>query len=190
MRGVHPLLLGGYPKPDLRTIGAGPGTITPTSYGYSVSGFADTCFAYLNAPNTAGKWYWEVVYLGNWLLVGITDDPTTAVIYGGYSSTNAGLYTSGGGQWVDSGWTGHAVSGAWGGGAFSVDDVIGFALDLDSATKSLKFYQNGGYGAQVQWTSGPASLWPMIGFQGGPAAQIRLGADGCNYSPPAGYSHL
>ncbi len=190
MRGVHPLLLGGYPKPDLRTIGAGPGTITPTSYGYSVSGFADTCFAYLNAPKTAGKWYWEVTVLASYLLAGIADDVTTAVSFGGYSGANAGIYTSGPTPWVDTGWTGCSTGAGWTGAAMAVNDVLGFALDLDSGTKTLKVYQNNTLALTISWTSGPTTLWPMIGFQSGPAAQIRLGAAGCNYSPPAGYSHL
>jgi len=179
-----------YVRPPLRTTGAGPGSVTDTAAGYALSGFADTCFAWLDAPKVSGKWYWEAVLGAQYLLAGITDDPTTAVSYGGYLSDNAGLYTSAGGQWVDDGWTGGATTGAWGGGAFSVGDVIGFALDLDSATKSLKFYRNGGYGAQVQWTSGPASLWPMFGFQSSPSIQINLGHAGCVYAPPAGYVYL
>ena len=178
-----------YVRPPLRTTGAGPGSIVETAAGYHLSGFADTAYAWLDAPKTQGKWYWEAVLGAQYLLAGITDDPTTAVSYGGYPSDNAGLYTSGGGQWVDGGWTGGST-GAWGGGAFSVGDVIGFALDLDSATKSLKFYRNGGYGAQVQWTSGPASLWPMFGFQSSPSIQINLGPSGCVYDPPDGYGFL
>ena len=179
-----------YVRPPIRTTGTGPGTIVETAAGYDLSGFADTAFAWLDAPKADGKWYWEGVKGGNHPLFGVADDIATGVSGGGYSSANAGVYTSGGAQWVDGSWTGGATTGVWGGGAFSVGNVIGFALDLDSATKSLKFYRNGGYGAQVQWTSGPASLWPMFGFQSSPPVQINLGPAACAYEPPDGYAYL
>ena len=178
--------------PPLRTTGTGPGTIVETAAGYALSGFADTCFAWLDAPKVDGKWYWEVTFLASYLLAGIADDVTTAVSFGGYSSANAGIYSSGPSPWVDTGWTGRSTGAGWTGAAMAVNDVLGFALDLDSGTKTLKVYQNNSLALTISWTSGPTFLWPMIGFQSGsgPSCQINLGPAGCVYAPPAGYAHL
>ena len=180
-----------YVRPPLRTTGAGPGSVTDTAAGYALSGFADTCFAWLDAPKVDGKWYWEVERGGNYALPGIADDVATGVISGGYTSTNAGLYTlSGMTMWVDGAWTDRSINGGWTLGAAASGDVLGFALDLDSATKTLSIYLNGVLGGVISWTSGPTFLWPMIGFQFGPSCQINLGPAGCVYAPPAGYAYL
>ncbi len=185
------MLMGGYVKPPVLTRGTGPGTITPNSSGYALSGFADTCFAYLAAPKPAGKWYWEVTLAGNYAMPGIADDVATSVSYGGYSGSNAGLYaTSSMGMWVDSGWTGGSTGGGWTLAAAGSGDVLGFALDLDGATKTLKIYLNGVLGGTISWTSGPSNLWPMFAFQFGPSCQVNLGPSGCVYPRPGGFNHL
>ncbi|MFD1189760.1 hypothetical protein [Phenylobacterium conjunctum] len=182
------MLLGGYRKPVLMTTGAGPGTITPNTAGYALSGFADTCFAWLDAPKTQGKWYWEVVKQGSHGLFGIADDVATSASYGGYSGANAGIYTTTPSLWADAGWTGASWGGGWSGAAVANGDVLGFALDVDS--KTLRIYQNNTLAATLSWTSGPTTLWPLIAFQFGPAAQVNLGPSGCTYAPPAGYTHI
>lgn len=185
------MLMGGYVKPPMLTRGTGPGTITANDHGYALSGFADTCFAYLDAPKATGKWYWEVERGGNHALPGIADDVSTGVSYGGYPSANAGLYTTSSMvMWVDGAWTGGSVNGGWTLAAAGSGDVLGFALDLDSATKTLSIYLNGVLGGVISWTSGPTFLWPMIAFQFGPSAQVNLGPSGCVYPRPAGYNHL
>ena len=184
-----PLLSADYVRPSLRTTGAGPGTIVETAAGYGLSGFADTAFAWLDAPKSVGKWYWEGVKGGNYLLFGVADDVATGVSSGGYSSANAGVYGSGPTPWVDGGWAG-ASAPAWGGGSLANGDVLGFALDLDSATKTLKIFQNGSLAVTISWTSGPSVLWPMFAFQFGPSASVNLGPDGCVYNPPDGYAYL
>lgn len=178
-----------YVRPPLRTTGAGPGSVTDTAAGYALSGFADTAFAWLDAPKSVGKWYWEGVKGGNNLLFGIADDVTTTTTYGGYSSANAGIYSTSPNLWIDSGWTG-ASAGTWGGGSVADGDVLGFALDLDSGTKTLGIYQNGVLQATQSWTGGPSVLWPLFAFQFGPAASVNLGPDGCVYTPPNGYAYL
>lgn len=182
------MLMGGYRKPPMFTTGAGPGTITPNAAGYAMSGFADTCFAWLDAPKTQGKWYWEVVKQAAHGLFGIADDVVTAVTYGGYSSVNAGIYTTTPNLWADGGWSGASWGAGWGGGAVANGDVLGFALDVDG--KSLSIYQNNTLAAVLTWTSGPTALWPMMAFQFGPSAQANLGPSGCAYAAPAGHNYL
>ena len=177
-----------YVRPPLRTTGAGPGSVTDTAAGYALSGFADTCFAWLDAPKVSGKWYWEAVFSAAHLLFGIADDVTTAVSYGGYTSTNAGMYTNTPILWKDDGWTGASWGAGWIGGAMTSGDVLGFALDVDG--KTLRIYQNNSLAATLTWSSGPSVLWPLFAFQFGPAAGVNLGPAGCVYAPPAGYAHL
>ena len=178
-----------YMRPPLRTTGVGPGSIVETAAGYGLSGFADTAFAWLDAPKSVGKWYWEVVKQGANGLFGIADDVATAVTYGGYSSVNAGIYTTTPNLWIDGGWTG-ASAGSWAGGTVANGDVLGFALDLDSGTKTLAISQNGVVQATQSWTGGPTTLWALFAFQFGPAAGVNLGPGGCVYEPPAGYAYL
>lgn len=180
-----------YVRPPILTLGTGPGTITANDAGYALSGFADTCFAYLDAPKTQGKWYWEVVVGGIYVLPGVADDVASPVSYGGHSSTNAGLYPTGSmARWVDGGWTGGSAGAPWSLAAAETNDVLGLALDLDSATKTLSFYLNGVLGGVISWTGGPTTLWPMFAFQFGPSTQVNLGPSGCVYDPPAGYAYL
>ncbi len=179
-----------YVRPPLRTTGTGPGTIVETAAGYDLSGFADTAFAWLDAPKADGKWYWETTYEATHVLAGVADDVTTAVISGGYWSANAGVYSSSPELWVDSGWTGRSTGAGWSGSSLSAGDEIGMALDMDSATKTLKLYQNGVLAGTISWTSGPSVLWPLFAFQFGPATSIKLGPGGCVSLPPDGYAYL
>lgn len=178
-----------YVRPPIRTTGTGPGTIVETAAGYDLSGFADTCFAWLDAPKVSGKWYWEAVFSATHLLFGIADDVATAVSYGGYiTGVNAGVYTNSPNLWTDAGWTGASWGAGWGGGAMTNGDVLGFALDVDG--KTLRIYKNNSLAATLTWSSGPSVLWPMFAFQFGPAAGVNLGPGGCVYAPPAGYAYL
>ena len=154
------------------------------------SGFASTAFAWLDAPKADGKWYWEATKGGNQILFGITDDAETSVSNGGYSSANAGVYSASPDLWVDAGWTGRSTNGGWAGGVIANGDLLGFALDLDSATKSLAVFQNGAQQGLISWTGGPTLLWPMFAVQFGISTSIKLGPGGCTYAPPAGHAYL
>lgn len=180
-----------YNKPSMLTLGSGAGTVTSNAAGYALSGFADTKFAYLDASKSSGKWYWESTYVSAYLLHGVASDVTTAQSYGGYSSYNAGVYTNGPTLWIQSlsPWSGTSVGAGWSGGTFSGGDVIGFALDMDSATRTLKIYQNNSLSATLSWTSSQA-LWPMFAFQSSPSTQVKLGPGNTSYSPPSGYSYI
>lgn len=177
-----------YVRPPIRTTGTGPGTIVETAAGYDLSGFADTAFAWLDAPKADGKWYWEGVKGGNHPLFGVADDIATGVSSGGYSSANAGVYGAGPTPWVDGGWAGASWGAGWIGGAMTSGDVLGFALDVDG--KTLRIYQNNSLAATLTWSSGPSVLWPLFAFQFGPAAGVNLGPSGCVYNPPDGYAYL
>lgn len=183
------MMMGGYSKAPMLTTGAGAGTVTSNTAGYALSGFADTAFAYLNAPKTSGKWYWEATSAADYILFGVADDVATAVSYGGYSTTNAGFYSSAANGWVDSGWTAGNV-GTSASSSYTPGDVMGFALDMDSATKTLKIYKNNTLDRTISWTGGAPTLRPHFGFQSSPSAQVKLGSAGCTYSPPGGYFHI
>ena len=187
---VGALQAASYVRPPIRTTGTGAGSITETAAGYDLTGFADTAFAWLDAPKADGKWYWEATKGGTQILFGIADDVTTTATYGGYSSANAGVYSSSPQLWVDSGWTGGSTNGGWAGGAIANGDVLGFALNLDSATKALAIYQNGVQEGLISWTAGPSLIWPLFAFQFTAPTSIKLGPGGCAYAPPAGYAYL
>lgn len=180
-----------YVKPALLSTGPDPGTITSNSTGYAVSGFGNTTFAYLNAPKTSGKWYWEMKYLGsNYAWVGVADNVATAVDYGGYSTANAGLRTTTPVQWVDSAWTGGSVGTYTGSWPPTTNDIFSCALDMDSATKTFKVYQNNVLVLTISWTDGALTLWAHFPFQSSPSIQINLGPAGCTYPPPSGYLYI
>jgi hypothetical protein len=92
-------------------------------------------------PMSSGKWYWEVTVNGtpsnSWDFIGIVaSDSGTA--YPTLTSTmpNQLWYRSGGTK--HDGTTSTSYGATYGDG-----DVIGIALDLDSATTTLTFYKNG-----------------------------------------------
>lgn len=182
------LLASGYLKPQMMTTGAGAGSVTSNAAGYALAGFADTAFAWLLAPRSWGKWYWEQVFaVQQWM--GFTDDPTRAVQYAGYyAGINAGFYTASPIPWQSSDWSGRANSGN--GFAISPGDVLGFALDLDSSPKKATIYVNNVEWMWLSWTGGPTTVWPMFGYQYSTTLQINLGPAGCVYAPPAGFRHL
>tara|TARA_R110000868_G_C10793531_1_gene756521 strand:+ start:217 stop:816 length:600 start_codon:yes stop_codon:yes gene_type:complete len=175
-----------YVKPLLLAVGTGQtSTVTSIAAGYSISGTfgSGTETYYLNKAKTSGKWYWEATYTSNQVFHGITDAPATTATNGGYTTANAGVYSGANTTWIDSGWTGTAVTGTWPG--VSTGNTIGFALDMDSATKTLRAYVNNTLGVTLQWTGGAPTLYPMVC----PYADMEVRVNtGCTYSPPSGYS--
>lgn len=168
------------------------GTITRNSIGYALSAFNDNNFAYLDAPKTTGKWYWEYQYGTDPVehMTGVADDVVTFQTWAGYQTANAGMYANGEQFWADFAWTGRALT-ANGGFSPITGDILGLALDMTSATKTLKLYLNNVLIGTVSWTQA-LTLYPIFGFQtaiGFPTSQVQLGPH-CTYPAPAGYIHL
>ena len=95
---------------------------------------------YNNAVSTigvsSGKWYVECTnVVGAYNFVGIQSGPVT----GGYIGNDAN-----GWSYAAEGYLRHnSTNTSYGSVTYGASDVIGIALDLDSATKTLTFYKNG-----------------------------------------------
>lgn len=181
----------GNGKPRLRRTGS-VGDITELPAGWLLSGFDAMTFAYIDRGVTNGKWYWEVTQ-GAYVLIGVADDPTTVVEFGGFPNTNAGVYLIGEGTgadgWFDGGWPGGNDSGF--AGSVAVGATIGMALDMDG--KSLKIYANNSLYGEITWTSGPTRLFPMFAFQVVGVVdtiEVRVTRQSFVYAPPTGFYAL
>jgi hypothetical protein len=166
-----------YIKPSM--ILTGPtGTITSNAAGFLLSGFDLDTFSYLSPGKTTGKWYWEATSQ-NFILFGVTDDPTTNRNYGGYNSQNAGVYALNGILWNEYGTVPVSI------GSITPGDTIGFALDVGAQT--LAIYVNNVLGDTLTMGSIVTPIYPLFGFQSAPTSQVKLDY-GLTYSPPAGFS--
>jgi|5_EtaG_2_1085323.scaffolds.fasta_scaffold12167_2 hypothetical protein len=158
----------------------------------------------------SGKWYWEIKYvsatgdphnLGHFGISGKGEPDASNHILGYYSTdygiTNNELYNN----------NSATSSSVY---AISIGDTLGFALDLDSGTNTLKFYRNGSEKVTTNISSSPESgfYFPAVGFAysagsgtfelnfGSPPYSISSGnADGngygnFEYSVPSGYYSL
>lgn len=170
----------GYVKPALIRTGA-VGTITSNAAGYLMTGFDQNTYAYLDAPKSVGKWYWEQV-AANYILSGVTITPTTPRLFAGYTANNAGVYTSAGQLWNEWGVVPPQI------GAISPGAIIGYALDVGG--KTLAIYVNNVLGATIPLTTITTPIYPMFGVQIFPTTQINLSAAGCVYVPPLGYNFI
>jgi hypothetical protein len=125
----------------------------PTISEGSLKVFGDTSFSVFEGfkgtfPMSSGKWYWEVyINVGGFTQTGITPTTNTAVISTTNLSyhTDAMTYESNGNKAIGTGGTGTAPTGRTSssyGLSYTTGDIIGVALDLDSATTTLTFYKN------------------------------------------------
>jgi len=151
---------------------------------------------------TKGKWYWEskrsntgtVAHWG----IGFTNSwySATQIVTGngsGYFFRNdfvSGLNVSNSGT---NGFTNISASST--GSSISNGDIIGFALDLDSATKSVTFYQNGSSvaSATFSYDGTSSTCFPFVRNNSGASSQWNFGnppytANG--YTDGAGYGNF
>ena len=118
---------------------------------------------------TSGKWYWEVKYtaadgdphnVGHFGISG-KGDPIANSHPLGYYSTDYGIHAESGGTITNnnSGTTNSLYNVA-------IGNVLGFGLDLDSGTKTLKFLVNGVDKIDTTISSSPESgaYFPAFGF--------------------------
>lgn len=125
----------------------------PTIQEGNLKVYGDTSYAVFEGfkgtfPMSSGKWYWEVyISVGGFTQTGIT--PTIATAVGSSTNlsyhTDAMVYESNGKKGIGSGGLGTAPTGitrSTYGATYTTGDIIGVALDLDSATTTLTFYKN------------------------------------------------
>jgi hypothetical protein len=163
---------------------------------------------------TKGKWYWEskrsntgtAVHWG----IGFTQswNSSTQIVTGNGSGIFIRQDFVGGYSVINSGSNGFtSISGSTTGSSIANGDIVGVALDLDSATKSITFYQNGSSvgsgtfsydgtttfctpfirnnsGGQTQWNFGN----PPFTISSGNADANGYG--NFEYAPPSGYYAL
>lgn len=149
---------------------------------------------YLTKPMTTGKHYWEIRLLCGYLAAGVTNNTAVAKRSGGYvTSENTGVLTQTGRLWWP-GWGGLTIA------PYTVNDIIGFALDADA--KTLRFYRNN----VLQGTTTFAFAGPyyahssvkhynvvLAGQTCGAAYQNKgefLAGGGIVHAPPTGYTRL
>ena len=151
---------------------------------------------------SSGKWYWEGKYtVGSLAMVGIRPEGMNVSQNNLFNLTGAlqGYY-----YYADSGNQRPANTSY--GASFTTNDIIGFALDLDSGTQTITFYKNGASQGAINiatsgltwgfsFTSGGGSDTFQMNF-GSPPYSISSGnADGngygnFEYAVPSGYYAL
>lgn len=137
------------------------------------------------------KWYWEVKIdiapYYHWAGVG-----TSSASVSQCPGENAYSY-----GYRNNGEKYHSGSGSSYGDVFTVNDVIGTALDVDAG--KIWFSKNGVWqasgnpvtGANPAFSSLPSSLFPMHGvLGGGDSATARFGHTSFSYTPPTGFVSL
>jgi len=162
---------------------------------------------------TKGKWYWEskrtntgtVAHWG----VGFTNswNSSTQIVTGNGSGIFIRNDFVGGYNINGSGSNGFtSISGSTTGSSIANGDIVGVALDLDSATKSITFYQNGssvGSGT-FSYDGTSSTCFPFVRNNSGASSQWNFGnppysansyTDGAgygnfSYSVPSGYYAL
>lgn len=132
---------------------------------------------------SSGKWYWEVTSESggaNHMQVGILNASGTLGSYLGSTVDGYG-YSSHPSYY-------HNGSGASASGSpttFTIDDIIGVALDMDNGT--LGFYKNGtSFG--TAWTGISGTYYPAIAFNGlANKGSVNFGATAFTHSTPPGF---
>jgi hypothetical protein len=156
-------------------------TITKGNLDFSLATAFSQCMA--NISVNSGKWYCELTVNAPGYLVGIAEATQSFPVQWGviktWYSTNGNFYDG-------------ATNTGSPGVTFTTGDVIGFALDLDSATTTLKGYKNGTLVGTI--ASGLSGSWYM-GFAGCDGTASRTGSwnfgqQAWKYAPPSGYKAL
>lgn len=136
---------------------------------------------------SSGKWYWEWKPGGTetWVGIGSPISPIDVTVDGG-SPADVYVYGTFNGNFFSEG------SGASYGATAGNGDVIGIALDLSSATKTLTFYKNNStQGTALSGSTLDATTWiPVIATSNGVGGTINWGQSAFTYTPPTGFNAL
>ena len=157
---------------------------------------------------TTGKWYAEVKYVdatGN-IMVGVMDEKDMSSLTGstsglGFTTNSVGYYSGDGSKYIAD------ITSSYG-ASYTTNNILGIALDMTSATKTVTFYKNNatqgainlpttGTGTFFIGTSatnnGKSSINFGEGFFGTTAAGTNADGNGQGlfaYAPPTGYYAL
>ena len=137
----------------------------------------------------SGKFYWEVTPTsGSQQFIGVIDASYAANVgsTAGYSYSTVIGYYSGGQKFID------GVSSTGYGDTYTVNDVIGVALDLDGGT--VNFYKNNTPQGELSLTSTGTGKWKATVASGtgtaSQAFQLNFGQRAFTYTPPSGFVAL
>ena len=134
---------------------------------------------------SSGQWYWEVTVTSNsngGPMIGIYG--TTATLTGIYTTASGYAYEADTGQKWNNG------SGASYGSSYTVNDVIGVALNLNSGT--LTFYKNG-VSQGTAFTGLAGSFCAAASDSSGSGSSViaaNFGQRPFSYTPPTGFKSL
>ena len=174
--------LGGQVRGNYATMNA----LRPSSYGAAILtngslNAAQNTTAYVSSTSTvavsSGKWYWEVTcgVAGFVTSIGITSNPAVNGITAGIVT-----YHYDGTKYIG------ATNSAYG-AAYTNNDVIGFALDLDAGT--LVCYKNGA--SQGTLTSGlSGTYYAYTTLYGSNNVNFNFGQRAFSYTAPSGFKCL
>jgi len=131
---------------------------------------------------TSGKWYCEMTALSDYSMMGVAKLPRANMRYLGDDVTGYGYYTNGSKY-------NNAVGVSYG-ASFTINDIIGVALDLDAGT--LTFYKNGvsqgtaftGLSGEFVFATGNTNV------SNNAITAVNFGQRPFAYTPPAGYLKL
>ena len=197
----------------------GGGSVRPTAYSEgNLRVVLGSSQYYTRATSTiavpVGKWYWETKMISN---CDSSADPTIGIIgTDGMQSSQTGTSPNSSMQYRYNGQKGYNnVGNASYGATWTNGDIIGIALDLTSATKTITFYKNGttqgvafsgdgtsdGFNPASQywsafWVAGGSNNATMDINMGSPAYAISSGNTDGNgfgnfeYAPPTGFLSL
>ena len=145
---------------------------------------------------TTGKWYWEVECRGSNTNMGICtrvhrlhntirDSNESITVFYSFNGTIVYGYPSSWNQVADNSPE-----------TYTTGDFIGFAVDMDSSTKTIKFYKNGYLQSTYNLPSvmltaiANHEIFPMIDTYGGVSARANFGQYPYQSTPPSGYKNL
>ena len=137
-----------------------------------------------NKGVSSGKWYWEIKFIsGSSVMVGVGNTLASLTSLS-YTTNNIRLYYINGAKYP---------GGAAYGAAYTVNDVIGVALDMDVGT--LTFYKNG-VSQGIAFTDIKTIGLPIYPYQSSGSSTApysvtaNFGATTFAYSIPSGYTAL
>lgn len=166
--------------------------LTLSNSNKTVTGTAGATDTWMSARSTiskvAGKWYWEVTVSSTTpTLIGVGTSASSLSQFAGQNLTSWGYYSADGAIFNNGA---NAATGTP--SVYTTGDVIGVAIDLDSATKTIRFYKNG-----VAQGGGPTTvsgtLFAMVSARDTAVAGLtttNFGASAFSFTPPTGHAGL
>jgi len=139
----------------------------------------------------SGKWYCEMVptTIAGYFVVGIGAPYSKGWNSSQEANPKTIVYTSQGNLTSNGGWS---TSSSTVSGTYTTNDVIGIALDMESATNTIEFYKNGTSVGSANITV-DSDVSFLIGNSSGAsngAGRVNFGQQDFTYTPPTDYLAL